>query len=226
MEAGLIVEILNNPDYGWLGWASVLVVMLSFVVGFVSKQLITIAKNIAELHKQFKKPAVTDYKKQVKCEANISGILRTIKRDLHADTVMIWQYHNGVHSIANNSLLRVSATHESINQNGVSYLGLIDGWMANFLGDWNNELFDGRYIECARVPELHNPSLRGLVQYLERSGVKSIYLFPLADVYGAVFGVGVVCYSGKEHVIDSAFLKWAGARFTAIGAMLAGVKND
>lgn len=221
MEFQLIDKVLNDPAVGWIGWSLIIMVLIVIALAVITKWALMLVENLKKLKVAAnKKP---DYKKQIKCESNINQILRTIKHDLHADSVIIMQYHNGVHSIADNSLLRISATHESTTQNSVSHLRDMDGWMASFLGEINESIFEGRYITLESTDELNEDvTARGFKQYLDKVRCKSLYLFPLQDPYGLTFGVGMVCYTHKPHLIHSDFLKWASGRFHAIGALLAG----
>ncbi|WP_319557914.1 hypothetical protein [Thiomicrorhabdus sp.] len=219
-EQDLIKTLLQDESYGWIGWTTLVAVVVTVALGFITKALLQVVKNVKSIRAEATKP---DYKKQIKCESNINELLRTIKHDMHADAVMILQYHNGVHSIANNSLLRISATHESITQMSPSYLGVVDGWMANFFGNWNNMIFDGRYIAIENFNnEEFDQDLRGLQQWLAKIHCKSIYLFPVQDAYGATFGIGVLCHTTKAVEHSAEFLSLAKGRFHAIGALLAG----
>lgn len=220
-ETAMLQALLNHDSVGWIGWTVVISVVVTVALGFITKGLFQVIKNVKSIRAEVVK---TDYKKQIKCESNINELLRTIKHEMHADAVMVLQYHNGVHSIANNSLLRISATHESITQMSPSYLGVIDSWMANFMGSWNKLIFDGRYIaiEDFSKEEL-DQDLLGLQQWLAKIHCKSIYLFPVQDAYGATFGIGVICHTSKPVVHSSEFLSWAKGRFNAIGALLAGI---
>lgn len=219
-EMAIIQTILNDESVGWIGWTTLLAVAITVALGLITKALLQVVKNVKSIRAETANP---DYKKQIKSESNINELLRTIKHDMHADAVLVLQYHNGVHSIANNSLLRISATHESITQMSPSYLATIDGWMANFLGSWNGLIFEGRYIMVENFHEQEfSQDLRGLQQWLEKIHCKSIYLFPIQDAYGATFGIGVVLHTNKQVGHSSEFLSWAKGRFHAIGALLAG----
>ena len=224
-EQDIIKTLLQDESFGWIGWLSIVSVVITVALGFVTKAMLQIFKNLKALRAE---AATPDYKKQVKCEGNISEIIRTIKNDMHADAVLILQYHNGVYSIANNSLLRLSATHESIQQTSRSYMGIIDGWMANFLGSWNEDIFEGRYVAVEDFETYKNDidnsgqSLRGIIQWLENIHCQSIYLFPVQDAYGMTFGIGVVCHTSKQISHEAETLDWAKGRFHAIGALLAG----
>jgi hypothetical protein len=221
MELALITTVLTDPVYGWVGWVMILTIVIVVAIGIISKWALTAVENVKAIREKMSKK--TDYRKQIKTEADINQILRTIKHDLHADSVVIMQYHNGVHSLADNSLLRISATHESVVANVSSHLKDMDGLMASFLGEINNSIFEGRYVDVRNLAELDDDvTARGFRQYLDSIRAKSVYLFPLADAYGKTFGIGVVMYVTKEHDISPEFMKWASGRFHAIGALLAG----
>ena len=218
--------ILDNPDTAWIGYAALVLVLISIALTLISGFLVKIVTNFREVAKQLR-PKKPDYKKQIKMEADVSAILRNIRHDLHADRVCILQYHNGVHSIADNSLLKLSMSHESLSLNVRSVMQEVQNWFANSLGSINSEIFDGRYIKHVKVHEMDDePELRSVSQYLKQNGVKSIYCFPVTDVYGKTFGIGIVQYTRKEYDLDGEWIRWARDRFIAVGTLLAGVEKE
>jgi hypothetical protein len=221
MELQLINTLLTDPVYGWVGWVMILTIVITVAIAVITKWALAVVENVKQIKDKLGKK--TDYKKQVKTEGDIDQLLRTIKHDLHADSVLILQYHNGVHSIADNSLLRISATHESQLQHIPSYMRDMDSLMASFLGEINQSIFEGRYLDIHDVNEMDDDATaRGFTKYLKSIGTKSVYFFPVQDPYGKTFGIGMILYTSKQHVISNDFLKWASGRFHAIGALLAG----
>lgn len=198
-------------------------VVMMLISGFTVKAIANVKKIIATI----KPEKQTDYTKQIKREGNIAPLLADIRHNTYADRVCVVQYHNGVHSIANNSLLKVSMTHERVGLNVPSIMNNVQSWPANYLGNINEQIFDFRYIAHPTLKSMAEcPDMRGLYDQLKTHGVKSVYCFPIQDAYGKVFGIGVIQYVHKEHDLDSTWLKWTQARFTSIGALLAGVQDD
>ena len=225
MELQLINTLLTDPVYGWVGWIMLLTVVITVAIAITTKWTLAVVENVKQIKDKLGKK--TDYKKQVKTEGDIEQLLRTIKHDLHADNVLILQYHNGVHSIADNSLLRLSATHESQSTYAPSYMRDMDSLMASFVGEVNQAIFEGRYVEVHNINEMSDDATaRGFTKYLKSINAKSVYFFPVQDPYGLTFGIGMILYTSKHHAIDNDFLKWATGRFHAIGALLAGFEKQ
>lgn len=220
MEAQLLTTLLLDETMGWVGWLMLISVVVAFGVGMLTKYLVSIAKNVKALKKELSAP---DYKKQIKAENNINNVLRTIKHDLVADRVFVLQYHNGVYSIANNSLLKLSMTHESISPGTRSSINTFQNIPSSYFGSWNSDIFDGRYITIPSVEDEKSSSEhRAMVQMLQGGDVKSLYLFPIEDSIGKTFGIGAVEYTRKETELSSEWVHWAKRRFSGIGALLAG----
>lgn len=218
--------ILSNPETAWLGYAMIILVLVSLALTLVSGFMVKVVANIKQIAESIKKHP-RDYKKQIKTEADVSAVLRTIRHDLHADRVCILQYHNGVNSIADNSLLKISMSHESLSVNVNSIANDMQNWFANSLGSINNDIFDGRYVEHTNIENMaDDPELRQVHQYMKQNHVKSVYCFPVVDVYGKTFGIGVVQYIRRAHTLDSEWTRWARDRFVAVGALLAGTDKD
>lgn len=220
MEMALLTTILENESVSWIGWLLIVTVVLGFGIGMLTKSISTIVKNVKALKKELEKP---DYKKQIKCENNITEVLRTVRHTMFADRVLVMQYHNGVYSIANNSLLKLSITHESLDRYTKSTLQSLQGIPSNYLGNWNKEIFESRYVTVPSIKDGNIiPEQRGIIQFLESTGVKSMYLFPIEDSLGHAFGIGLVQYMRTEHELTNEELSWARHRFSGIGALLAG----
>lgn len=225
MEAVIVQEFLEHESYGWIGWLSLLLLGVTIVLSFLSKSVMSIISNIRTIQNTLKSPKA-DYKKQVKHEVDISNIIRTIRHDLKADRVLVLQYHNGVHSIAHNHLLKISATHEAIDRNTKSMMNFIQAWPSNYLQEWNVSLFENRFIEVKdKVDIVDAPGLRGVCEFLNAFNVDRMILFPITDPYGEVFGVGMVHLSEKANYPSRDMVKWASQRFYAVGALLAGVQE-
>lgn len=225
MEQVILTELLSSSEYGWLGWLSLLLIAITIVLSFISKNIVNIINNLKTIQSALGSP-VKDYEKQMKNEADVTEILRTIRHDLYADRVIVLQYHNGVHSIAGNHFWKVSATHEAIGKGVNSMLNAIQSWPSNYLGEWNTDIFDNRYVVVDREVDLKdNPSLRGICEFLNLHEVDKLMAFPIADSYGKVFGVGMVHITDRTRIPDAELIKWASQRFYAVGALLAGTKE-
>lgn len=218
--------VLKNQETAWIGYLTIIAVVLAGGLFAVSGLLVKAIHNFKQISASLKNQK-KDYTKQIKNESNITPLLSDIRHNTYADRICILQYHNGVHSIANNSLLKVSMTHERLGLNASSIINQVQNWPANYLGKINNEAFNHRYVSHQDIETLLTcPDLRGLYEQVKGSGVKSIYCFPLHDAFGQVFGIGVIQYTRKKHALSSEWLKWAQARFSSIGTLLAGIEQE
>lgn len=215
--------VLQDPKISWLGYAEIALVII--VVGFsvASSFMVKLILNIKELTKHLSDGDSTDYERHVKNELNISPILSEIRHNTHADRVGILQYHNGIHSIANNGLLKVSMTHERLGLNVSSLMNLMQGWPANYFGLINDQIFDRQYVAYPDLATLGAlPELRGLYEQFKDT-TRSFYFFPVTDLRGKVFGIGLVQYERHDHDMDEEWLRWCNDMFSNIGTLLAGV---
>jgi hypothetical protein len=169
--------------------------------------------------------------KSLKTETNVSGLLQDLKHSLYADRLLILQYHNGTYSIASNHLAKVTATHEALSSDVPSLVTSISSWPASFFGNFNESLVNHNCIEIPSLPVLLDDTdpgaavVRGLYSYLAANGVRSMYLFPLANSYGKVFGFAMLHYVNKSHTLSGKELELASTRFSAIGHLLAGLSK-
>lgn len=225
MEQVILVELLKDAEYGWIVWFSLTFVAVTIVLSLLSKHTASIIGNLKVIQSALGSP-VKDYQKQMKKESDVTEILRTIRRDLYADRVLVLQYHNGVHSIVGNHFWKVSATHEVLNKDATSMLNAIQSWPSNYLGEWNADIFNNTYIVVDSKVDLRNkPGLRGVCEFLNLYGVDRMMAFPITDSYGKVFGVGMVHISDKTKYPEKDLIIWASQRFYAVGALLAGTKE-
>lgn len=225
MEQVILTEILKDAEYGWLVGLSLILVAMTIVLSLISKHVASIIGNMKTIQKALGSP-VKDYLKQMKNEADVTVILRTIRRYMGADRVLVLQYHNGVHSISGNHFWKISATHEVLGEGVTSMLNSIQSWPSNYLGEWNADIFGGKYVEVVRKVDLNtNPGLRGVCEFLNLHKVDKLMAFPIADSYGKVFGVGMVHISDKVRYPEEGLITWASQRFYAVGALLAGTEE-
>lgn len=218
--------VLNNPETAWMGYAAGTLMLFALVVVSITGFMVKTAKNLKELLKIIgSKKLSPDYTKQIKNETNISPLLTEIRHNMLADRVCILQYHNGIHSIANNSLLKVSMTHERLGLNTTSIMNQVQNWPANYLGTINHKLFNRESVYYPDFKVMGEcPELRGLYEQLSSFNTKSIYFFPVVDARGKIFGMGSIQYTDKEHDASDEWLRWANGMFTSIGTLLAGLE--
>lgn len=223
METVILTEFLNNSQYGWL--------LVLITVGVISTRVILSGLESIIISLGKLKAAVginsQDYKKQLKYESDVTAVLKAVREEFSADRVVLMQYHNGVKSVANNHLLKVSASHEVVSSTARSMLTDIQQWPSNFIDSWNSAVFENDYITVGDNYFVKDTTeTKGVYEFLYRYGVERLVIFPVSDPYGAVFGLAMVHLSGGHAIPSSERLKWAYARFQAIGALLAGVTKD
>lgn len=215
--------VLQDPKTAWLGYSTIALIIITIGFSIASSFVVKLVINIKELIKHIPFNDKTDYEKQIKNELNIAPILSEIRHKVHADRVAILQYHNGIHSIANNSLLKVSMTHERLGLDTSSLMNTLQGWPANYLSCLNDKIFDRQFVAFPDINTMRdNVELRSLYEHFKGS-TKSFYFFPVTDLRGKVFGVGIIQYEKYQYDMDDEWLRWANDLFSSIGTLLAGI---
>jgi hypothetical protein len=237
MDFQIILALLEHKSLGWITAVILLATLISVAFGIVAKAIVSITKDIGALKKSKQPISPNDYKEQVKEDTAVVEILRTVRHDMNSDRVLILQFHNGIHSIAHNHLLKVSATHEATSPNVPAIITEISGWPTNYLGVWGRDIFENHYLAWDKAEYLklvkdaetspnmtedhHNvATLRGIADYLIAHNVEHMWMFPITDARGAVFGMAMVQQVGRKQAIYPEMVKWASQRFHAIGALL------
>lgn len=226
VEYQFLMGLLSDETFGWLGWLLTITAGVTLGIGLLVKTILGIAKSVKEIKEYFQNDKDEGFRIALKKEADVTGLLQDLKHELYADRLLVLQYHNGIYSIAHNHLSKVTATHEVITSNTPSIIRDVQGWPASFFGTFNEVVLDKGVVKLPKVlidtPE-ESATVRALHDYLLADQVLSVYLFPLSDSYGKVFGFGMVQYVKKEHTMTNDEIAMATQRFTAIGNLLAGV---
>lgn len=221
MEQALILEALARTDYGGL---VALLVAIAVCLGLIAK---SVSASVDALTRIRGLVSITsnDYKKQLKNDTDVSAVLKAVREEYSADRVLVLQYHNGVRSVANNHLLKVSATHEVLSGNAKSMINAIQQWPSNFIEDWNTSVFDNQYLIPSKE-SFAKENLNGIYEFLSGYGVDQILVFPITDSFGGVFGLGMVQLSKRPYRPSENQVRWGYSRFQAIGALLAGTSKE
>jgi hypothetical protein len=226
MELFNTVElVVKNPQTAWVGYSLIILTLIAITLGTMSGFALKVVTNLKELIKLLQnKETSSDYVKQIKNENNIAPLLNDIRIETGADRVVILQYHNGIHSIANNSLLKLSMTHERISMYTSSIMNVVQNWPANYLSSINDEIFNRLCVKYPSIEDMCNtPGLRGAYEQFKDFGIKSMYCFPIADSKGRIFGIGMVQYTGGKYELNDEAMKLVRSLFISIGTLLAGV---
>lgn len=222
-------NFLNGDEWWQVG--ILLALLISLAVAAVSFALMKLANAVKMIHglvKSIENQPPKDYRPQIYRDTDISSLLKTIKHDLQADRVSVYQYHNGERSIANNPFLKFSCTHENLKAHTQSVQKYMTGIPVSVFGYWNRQIFDGEVVAQPNIMGLADQSdMRTAMQELRKNGTTGIYLFPMIDPMGHTFGFGMVEYCCEITKLNDRRLGWTGKQFSAIGTLLSqGVLND
>lgn len=227
LDMGAVDMIMSNESTAWIGYALYILVAVVAALTVASGFLVKLINNMKSAVEAMRKKPTHDYKAQVKNDSRVTEHLRFLRHDLHADRVCIVRFHNGINDIANNSLLKISMSHEALSVNVPSIMNEIQGWPANYIGTIQDEIFDGRYVAHHDVEELKDDaSLRGVYDQMRRMNVKSLYCFPIAKPNGRIFGIGVVHYMRRHYTMEPEWIRDTQTRFSAMGGLIAAVGSD
>lgn len=230
-EAANFVFGLLNGDEWWQITLSVTVV-ISVVVGLLTWAFRSILKtiemstntainNFTRGHLAAQEES-KDYSLQVFKNPNIRYLLRSIRCELQADRVTVYQYHNGEKSIANNPFLKVSCTHEVLGKDAISVIDYMKDKQVDIFDGITTKMFKGEVYGQVFVSDLRkDEDSRTLAQTLSRLGTTSIYMFPLKTPLGKVFGFGAVEYCCDPIKLDGQWVDWIGEKYNQVGALLA-----
>lgn len=222
-------NFLNGDEWWQVG--IVFTILISVAIGALSFALVRLTNAFQLVHsllKSIENQPPKDYRPQIYRDTDISSLLKTVKHDLQADRVSVYQYHNGERSIANNPFLKFSCTHENLKVNTHSVQKYMTGIPVSVFGHWNRQIFDGEVVVQPTITDLSDQSdMRTAMQELRKNGTTSLYLFPMTDPMGNIFGFGMVEYCCEITKLDKQWLDWTGKQFSAIGTLLSqGVLND
>lgn len=222
MEKILLEYFLENGMSAVVG-AAVGVGALAGVVGYITTQVRDSIRALADVKKTLKKMSNSeyDYSPIVFCDVDITEFVTKIRSTLAADRVLVLQYHNGEKSIADNPFLKLTCTHEVLARGCSSVQRAFSAVPMSMFGTWNSSMFEGQPVVLPHFSDLdEDPALRPLYQFLQPHHPQSMYVFPIQDVSGKTFGMGVVEYVDNAAVIDDADKGWAASRFQQVGALL------
>lgn len=235
METILLANLLSfislNPSSVWVIISASTLLTLVFLV-VLTTLLIKLLNNSAtliSLGSRVKKEE--DFDKQIRCAVDVTQSLRSMKHDNFADRVSVIQTHNGDHSITGIDFFKYSITHQSQNEDIYATINDFDkgkpiGVVLDIIDSL--KLKKQPWLAYEDVEELKQSSYsRSFYQsYCKVYGTKSVYIFPLVDVRGYMFGFGMVEYVNKSYSMEPKRLEQMADRFKQIGALLSGIEKE
>lgn len=227
----LFTELSKSNHWGhYLLGVFVGIGILIIVFSVAARKAILSYKEIREAISDIKgsKTVEKDYNAFVQNEEVAMEQLRTLKHDLRADRVSVYQYHNGEHSIAHNPFLKVTMTHEVVNKGVQTIIGK-DGTCkipTSIYTHWNSLIFKGRLVCCTDIKTLEDDSvMRPAYQILSNLGIRATYWFPLKCINGKTTGFVAVDYL-DAYDMEDIWKEFAEQEFAKIGILLGEVTVD
>lgn len=235
MEAALLNNILTmldvNANSFWvvLGLWSLLIVGFLAVLTTLLMKLLSNANNLSKIL-ALKKPEI-DVDSAIRNAVDVTEALRVLKHDNFADRVSVVQMHNGEHSITGIDFFKISITHQSNSKHTYPTIVEFDKGkpIATLLHVIEAIKIDKKpWLAIPDVETMHddNHCRSFYLSYITKYGTKSIYFFPVTDVNGYLFGMGMIEYTKEKSDMEEKRLEDCKLRFQQIGAMLSGVERN
>lgn len=235
METVLFINLLEyvtlNPESVWVAAITTVLIVLLLLV-LVTTLLVKLLDNSFTLIRlSARKKKEEEFDKSIRCAVDITESLRAIKHDNFADRVSVIQTHNGDHSITGIDFFKFSITHQTTEHN--IYPTIADFDKGKPIG-LVLSIIDR--LKLKKEPHIAYPSTnacndssycRSFYQsYVIPYGAKSLYIFPLTDVKGYMFGFGMVEYVNQPYTMEDRRIKECEDRFIQIGALLSGTEIE
>jgi hypothetical protein len=198
MLASLLKFISMNPDSVWIYLVGMIAFTLTFLV-IVTTMLIKIIANSKTLLDSVKGlHSEEELIKGIRDAEYVNEALRTIKHDNFADRVSLLQVHNSIHSVNGIEHFKMSITHQDVMESaGATTQELGTKPMSMYVDIYKTFKWEGKtHIAIENISALHNDHFIQTFRkaYLERCGTQSVYFFPVKDIHGCLFGIGMVEY--------------------------------
>ena len=218
----LIASVLTEVSAVFIG-----ILLLWTVVAKLANSITGFIKVIEDEKKIREKYSNHDYVPDIHKNTRLNKDLAIMREKVGADRVLLLQVHNGERSIAKNPFLKYSCTHEALSVDADSIMGKIRDAQMSMCNHWANKLVDNEVITCESVACLKNDlGMKALHQYIESFAVKSLYVFPLRDRYGVVYGMGVVHFNTTEVKLTEKTKAWLKSQFAITAILLAHGEHD
>lgn len=211
-------------------WSGIITLMLSLIVVslYMTSKILKHTKLVRDAYVELRSGSeVHSYKKQFSIETAVSKSLNYIRHEVNADRVVLCRIHNGVNDIAQNPLLKISCFNESLHSHMPPRSKYIQGIPISFCTCFLDELVQGKNI---RIPDLQSKNedpcfSEHTIDFMRKSGAKSVYIFPLEDSFGNLFGSISVHFVRNKKQLDDADIKWLHNRVSGIGTLISLTKE-
>lgn len=169
-----------------------------FLGALAAGLLITLFKAIKEKFLQRKKKNLSLIKNNYKNYEKIHDKLIELRQSINADRITVYQFHNGEYYSTNNSILKVSVTHENCSESVKSYLNEMQNIQPSLFIEFFKEIFDQKKnIAIINSNSLADSSLKNLMLF---RAVNTEIFCPLYNDNGDMIGfIGAVYINEHEH---------------------------
>jgi len=169
-----------------------------FLGALAAGLLITLFKIIKEKFLQRKKKNLSLIKNNYKNYEKIHDKLIELRQSVNADRITVYQFHNGEYYSTNNSILKVSVTHENCSESVKSYLNEMQNIQPSLFVEFFKDVFDKKEnIVTIHADTLVDSSLKNLMLF---RAVNTEIFCPLYNDHGDMIGfIGVVYIDKYTH---------------------------
>lgn len=168
-----------------------------------------------------KMPDALDYTFKMRAETSIVDKLVIMLDRYQADRVFVAEYSNGTHNIASVSQMKVSVRDEVTRGDIESVSMKIQNVPSAYFSEWTKLLLDNKRVKIPDTESLRDSVTPHLHKFFSvDQGVKSMYLFPLKDLDGRLFGIGAIEYCKETHKMTEAELDMCCSDFGKITGIL------
>lgn len=157
-------------------------------------------KNRMKVVEYLTKKSILKQKSDLKENKEIKKELIELRKDLNADRVLIYQFHNGDYYINNSSILKMSVSFEDCNNNLVP---IMDELQNMLVSKYPNLLFDILEKDYLAIEDIEQTYDRYEISHeLNYREVEKFYGIKLVDKNDKFIGILTVSYLNPEKAIS------------------------
>ena len=140
--------------------------------------------------------------KTFKIDAEINLTLSEMLLSYGAQWVTLWQFHNGVNSLAGVPFLKISATHERTSPNVMAKAYLYKDLPVSLFADNNTYIAEKEVITLTNCDGNVNSAIRNM---MNTSNIKKTYMGVVRGANGGLIGIITMSFLEDTWVSDSDF---------------------